>query len=217
MKPAMWVELPFGSGISATPYISQTTAKIIQKEFRRAHKSLKQVESGRGHWSDVYGTARFFQRHDHYLQFDFSASSEAVLARWLAWGRQQMQGLVQLFELMNHQKVTLRPWPEWISFKDAEWPCAKAVFVGLHLKRGEMPQEGERRSYDLREPIVKLLEAINAWPDADRFANQFELVIRHVRLAEVEQWLDFCRKGLVANAHLNKSKDPALQAWPQGQ
>lgn len=207
--PAMWVEFPVGNGLSATPYISQTTAKIIQKELRRGHKRLKQVETGRGHWTDVFGYARFFQRHHHYLQCDFYASDEAVFASWFAFGKQQMQSLVHHFEAMNHQRITLRPWPEWITFKDAEWPYARAVFVGLQLKKNEKTQEGEKPSYDLREPIVKIIDSMNQWPDADKYNNQFDFVIRHVRLAEVEQWMDLCRKGLVVNANLHKG-DPIM-------
>merc|ERR1719210_2613395 len=129
------------------------------------------------------------------------ASSEAVLADWFAWGRQQMQDLVSFFEATSSSSVTLRPWPAWIEFKDAAWPHARAVFVGLHLERGngEEQVEGTRRSFDLREPIVKFLEAISSWPEAEMYNNQFELLIRHMRLAEVEQWLENQRKGVTMN------------------
>lgn len=196
--PAMQVLLPVGSGVHATMHLSKTAMKIMQKELRRGHKMVQQVEMGRAHWSEVFAGSRFFQRHRHYLEFDFLASSDAILAPWLAWGRQQMQGLVSLFESMSSNKATLRPWPEWIEFKDAEWPHARAVFVGLHLERGgEDKTEGARRFFDLRDPIVKFLEAVSAWPEAKTHAKQFELLVRHVRHAELEQWLDNQHRGLL--------------------
>merc|ERR1719401_42661 len=103
---------------------------------------------------------------------------------------------------MSGNIVTLRPWPKEMDFKDSEWPFARAVFVGLHLERGGEGQSEagtQRRSFDLREPIVKLLEAISAWPEADKHASQFELLIKHVRVNELEQWLDNQFKGCVQN------------------
>jgi len=196
----MIVQLPAGAGINATPHVSETTAKIMQKELRRGYKMLQQVEHARAEWRDVYAAARFFQRYRHYLEFDFMASSEEVLAEWLVWAKRQMQNLAGLFDSMSSKIVTLRPWPEWLQFKDADWPCARALFVGLHLERsGETTLEGSRRCFDLREPIVKFLELISAWPEAESHANQFDLLIRHVRLVELEQWLENRSAGVLAH------------------
>jgi len=174
--------------------------KITQKEVRRGYKMVQQVELARASWLDVYKEARFFQRHRHYLEFDFMARTEAIQASWIQWGKEQIQDLVRLFESMSSKIVVVRPWPEWVEFKDAEWPYAQAIFVGLHLERNaEGTQEGQRKSFDLREPIVKFLEAISAWPEADKNANQFELLIKHVRFAELEQWLENRNQGIVAS------------------
>lgn len=196
----MPVLLPVGSGLLATPGITETTMKIFQKELRRGFKTVKQVELARVHWSDVYNSARFFQRHRHYLEFDFLAKSEEVLLSWLAWAKQQVLEVIRLFESTSKDIVALRPWPEWLDFKDAKWPQARAVFMGLHLERGKDGQsENVRQSFDLREPIVKFLEAAATWPDAETYPNQFELEIRHMKIDQLEQWLDNRDKGLVAH------------------
>jgi len=193
------VLLPVGQNMSATPFATDTILKITQKELRRGYKMTQQVELGRVPWNDMYAKARFFQRHRHYLEFDFMARSPEILEPWLAWGRQHMQNLVKLFEERSASMATLRPWPEEVEFKDAEWPCARAVFVGLHLERsgGAGLDGAARRSFDLREPIVKLLEAVSGWSQAEANHGQFELLIRHVRLAELEQWLELQREGRV--------------------
>jgi len=197
MAPSgMTVLLPAGPiGVSCTPNVTETTARIIQKELRRGYKMVQQVELRRAPWTEVTSRSNFFKRHRHYLQFDFMAASEDVFAAWLNWSRMRMQDLVRLFETMSSSVVTLRPWPEVVPFRDADWPHAQSVFLGLHLERsaeGAEDQQGEgaRRSFDLREPIVKFLEDISTWPEAGRHAGQFELLIRHVRLAELEQWLE---------------------------
>jgi len=190
------VLLPAGNAVSATPHLTDTTTKISQRELQRGFRMTQQVELMRAQVEFVYSTARFFQRYRHYLEFDFMASNPAVFASWQAWGRQQMQNLVQLFESTSSKVVTLRPWPEWIDFMDAEWPHSRALFVGLHLERsGEGQNEGGRKSIDLREPLVKFLEAVSSWPEAPKYENQFELLIRHVRLSELKQWMEHRNAG----------------------
>lgn len=196
----MPVLLPVGSGLIATWNVSPTTMKILQKELRRGFKTVKQVELGRVHWSDVYNSARFFQRHRHYLEFACMASSPEIFEHWHVWAKKKVQTIVRLFESTSNDIVSLRPWPQWLDFKDAKWPHAHAIFIGLHLERGKDGQnDGGRRSFDLREPIVKFLEATATWPDAERYANQFELEIRHIKNDQLQTWLDNRQKGIVAH------------------
>jgi len=187
----MPVFLPLEPPLPGAPYITETTANIMKKELRRGCKKAPQVELSQSHWMDLCSESHFFHRYRHYLEFDFMASDEVVFEEWLAWGKPRMQGIVQIFETMSSNIVTVRPWPEFMKFHDATWPYARAVFFGLHLKIGaEARADGTRKSFDLREPIVKFLESINAWPDTEKYTGQFEFLIRHVRLAELEQWLN---------------------------
>uniref|UniRef100_A0A7S4SMN9 polynucleotide adenylyltransferase n=1 Tax=Alexandrium monilatum TaxID=311494 RepID=A0A7S4SMN9_9DINO len=210
-QPNMTVMLPVEGVVPAAPYLSETTAKFVHKELRRGYKMMQHMQISRplsndahpgnqSHWCDLYAPARFFNRHRHYLEFDFMATSPDVFVGWLTWGREQLKDLVHLFESNCSKLVTLRPWPEFITFKDASWPHACALFVGLHLNRSmDQGAEGVRRLFDLREPIVRLLGTISKWPEADKHENKFELLIRHVRLAELEEWLDNQSKGIVTN------------------
>jgi poly(A) polymerase len=196
----MPVLLPVGTGLLATANVTETTMKIIQKELRRGVKTAKQVELFRVHWSDAYNSARFFQRHRHYLEFDFMAKTKEVYDKWLVWANQQVQGLVHLFEDTSKDIVTLRPWPEWLEFKEEKWAFASAFFCALLLERGtEGDEDKKRNSFDLREPVVKFLEATAAWPEAEKYSDQFELEVRHVKIDKLEQWLDNRDKGLVAH------------------
>lgn len=200
LSSVMDVLLPVGEDISASPNVCETTAKLLQKELRRGHKIAQQVELQRAQWCEVCAQPRFFQRHRHFLEFDFMAVSEPVMAKWLEWCSTVLRGLVPLFESMSGTIVTLRPWPEWLEFRDAQWPHARAIFFGLHLERsGDGHPQGARRSFDLREPIVKFLEDISLWPEAERYANQFELLIRHVHLDGLERWLEQRQEGLVVD------------------
>lgn len=216
------VMLPVGTGLAAQQSVTETTMTIMLKELRRGLKVVQQVEAGRTQWTDVFATARFFQRHRHYLELDFMATSADVFHKWLAWSVQQLASFVPFFEATVSSIVTLRPWPEMLDFEDSTWPHARAVFIGLHLERGgadPVPAparagapagqggaasavsstENAQKSFDLREPVFKFLEAISAWPEAQQYANQFEVLVRHVRLGELEQWLEQRKSGLVVN------------------
>lgn len=153
-----------GQGLCATPHLSVTTGRIVGKELRRAEKMVRTVENNTAGWMDICSASKFFQRHRHYLSFEFMATSEDVLNAWITWSQQQLQLMVQVFEGVSSTMVTLRPWPVWMDFKDPQWPHAKAVIVGLHLESSAEDQPGVRRTFDLREPIVKFLEMISQWP-----------------------------------------------------
>jgi len=199
------VLLPVDNPVSATPNLTDTTTKISQRELQHGFLRTRQVELERAQWEHVCSTPPFFQRYRHFLELDFMASSPAVFASWQSWGSRQTQNLVQLFENTCGKVVTLRPWPAWIDFKDASWPCACALFVGLQLERnGDDPNEGGKRSVDLREPIVRFLEAVSSWPDAGKNADQFELLIRHIRLADLKQWMENRSKGIVARSNIGR-------------
>jgi hypothetical protein len=200
----MPVVLPAGCDLFATNTVTETTMKIMQKELRRGVKTAKSVELFRIHWSDVCNPARFFNRHRHYLEFDFMASNPEVFAAWLVWARQQVSGVVKLFETTSGDIVSLRPWPDFLEYKDDNWSHAAAFFCGLHLERGGKEGDANKQrtsSFDLREPVVKFLEGAAAWPGLDKYHEKFELEVRHIKLDQMEQWLDNREKGLVAHEY----------------
>lgn len=190
-QPLMNIVLPVGTGVSATRGTTKTTMVILQKELRRGCKILHQMESMRSDWEDLLKTSNFFGRHRHYLAFEIMAYDESVFISWRQWCREKVHMVGELFEQICAKMITLRPWPEMIDFHHKDWPHATAIFFGMHLERssGETQQSSHQRTFDLREPIVKLLEAMSAWPGAERNTYRFELLVKHVRLAELEVWM----------------------------
>jgi len=149
------VLLPLDNPLCATPNVTDATTKVSQRELQHGFQKTQQVELMSVQWEKVCSTGRFFQSHRHYLELDFMAASPAVFASWQSWGRQQTQNLVQLFESTCSNGVTLRPWPAWI--KDATWPYACALFVGVHLKHsGDDQGEGRKCSVSRLSGFLKL-------------------------------------------------------------
>ncbi|OLQ12696.1 Poly(A) polymerase pla1 [Symbiodinium microadriaticum] len=146
------VKLPIGEGLSATPNMCEFALRAIQKELKRAVKLLG---------------------YRHYIQFDFLTKEEEIMDEWLSWGQSQIQELLQHCESMNDNKVTLRPWPCLVDFKDGDWPHARAIFIGIHRQRMEGEDAATKQVIDFREIMVKFLVKISAWPEAERYENQF--------------------------------------------
>jgi len=67
-----------------------------------------------------------------------------------------------------------------------------------------------------REPIAKFLEVVSSWPEAEKNANQYELLVRHVRLAELQQWMENRSNGIEARSNISRggAKDIAHMGEP---
>eukprot|EP00435_Cladocopium_sp_Y103_P056698 s504_g19.t1 len=176
--PGTLVQLPgngYGPARAAHYELSESVMRVVQRELRRAEQ--KRVP-------ELWAEHQFFNRHRHYIRFDFMASSDEILEKWWAWGQQQLPELLHIFESQLDSKVSLRPWPSSLIFKDESWSHAKAVFIGLHIQRAE-----QKCTLDLREIMVKFLEKISAWPEAETHQKQFELMIRALSSQEMQSWL----------------------------
>lgn len=196
-KPIIDISLPLFNRLSAAPHVSETTSAILAKEFQRATKMSHHVHVGRTSWPAVVTKADFSNCHKYFLEFDFVAKDEGVLQKWMAWAKQCTNKLVRTFEATSKGTVTLRPWPDFLDFRDAEWPFARALFVGLRIERGDQPEQ-VRSFLDLREPVVRFLELVSTWPESERYVDRFDLLIKQVRNNDVQTWLDKRERGEVA-------------------
>eukprot|EP00931_Biecheleriopsis_adriatica_P055633 TRINITY_DN32938_c0_g1_i1.p1 TRINITY_DN32938_c0_g1~~TRINITY_DN32938_c0_g1_i1.p1 ORF type:complete len:464 (+),score=106.85 TRINITY_DN32938_c0_g1_i1:49-1440(+) len=185
---SMLVRLPVGQNLSATVGINESAMRATHEELCRAYKAVRLFQAGKAELSELWANKRFFQRHRHYLQLNFMASTEEVMGHWLAFARLQLQELMQIIESMGLRQVLLRPWPAWVPFKDSEWSHSQAAFVGLQVERGPDDQKGGC-TIDLREIMVQFLEKISAFPEASKYANQFDLHIKSAKLSELQEWL----------------------------
>lgn len=201
------VKLPIGEGLSATPNMCEFALRAIQKELKRAVKLLGEMDSGEADLTELFAQHNFFQRYRHYIQFDFLTKEEEIMDEWLSWGQSQIQELLQHCESMNDNKVTLRPWPCLVDFKDGDWPHARAIFIGIHRQRMEGEDAATKQVIDFREIMVKFLVKISAWPEAERYENQLELLIRPVSQEHLKDWLRHQQAGLVVPVPPKEEED----------
>lgn len=206
--------LPIAAGISASPHVTETTSKIMLQELLRAYRKANHLDLARAGGplsSDreqqpsnmdlsiegrpcLASEPQFFKHFRHYLEVKILALDEGVMHKWFQWTKKFMSEFVPVFEEVGNTSVVLRPWPEVFVCKHADWPHGRAMFIGLQLERREQPDDTNCR-YDLREPLVRLLETITAWPLADEYKGKFDLCIQHVRKSDVQQWLDSRARG----------------------
>lgn len=194
------VKMPVGN-LNATSNVTQNAMKVTTKELRRASRISSMILKSSASWAQLLSRASFFQSHRHYLELDFMCASKEVMGPWLAWSRQQLQGLTQLFDCITTCKLVPKPWPVWIPFKDSEWSHATAVFLALRVvgkpPKGEDAGASGRVVIDLREVVVQILERMCNWPDGEQYEGQYDLYIRHARSEEVQQWINSVKSAKV--------------------
>lgn len=209
------VKLPVGN-LNGTPNVTASSMRVIQKELRRAARISAKTLTSSASWTQLLSKASFFQSHRHYLELDFMGASKDVMVPWLAWGRQQLQGLCQLFDCITTCKLIAKPWPVWIPFKDSEWSHATAVFLALRVV--DKPPKGEdgggasqRVVIDLREVVVQILERMCNWSEGEQYEGMYDLYIRHARAEEVQQWIGNVQQAKVIkreSGHLSTVQAP---------
>lgn len=201
------VMLPVGEGIPAAPYSSATTSSIMREELLRAYNILEAqipptslptaVGITSSHddegtslpqWRKLLCSAKFYKRYRHYIQLEFMASNEELLNKWFGWAVAQVTKFVVILESRGAASPALRPWPEVLRFDCADWPHARALFVGLHRHSEKTPKSIEQ-NFDFREPVMHFMELLEAWPEADQYEDQFDFAIAHVRKEELKDWL----------------------------
>jgi len=56
----------------------------------------------------------------------------------------------------------------------------------------------------LCQPIVRFLEAVSSWPEAGKNADQFDLLIHHIRVADLKWWMENRNKGIEARSNMSR-------------
>lgn len=147
------------------------------------------VLGGSESWTRLLSQAAFFRSHRHYCVLHFMASSKEVMTPWLAWGRQQLRGVTQLFDCITTCKIVAKAWPVWISFKDSQWSHACAVFFALQVAEKPPSSASKKLVIDLREVVVQIIQKMSDWQDGEQYAGKYDLYVRHARSDDVQQWI----------------------------
>lgn len=195
MGGAYKVMLPVGENLSATPNLSASATRQLQKEFRRGNRICTKIQNGAADWNQIFASSRFFERHFHFLQIDITAASDAIMNQWLLWCRRHLQGVAEKLEAVRTCQLHTRPWPVWVPFKDPDWHVAKTLFIALRIEP-QKSQTGAKPVIDLREVLVTILEKLCEWPYATKYIGEFDLYIRHMSQTEVMSWLSTVEQGL---------------------
>lgn len=169
--------------MNSTHNVSETTKRIIMTEISRANKVLEQVEQGRCKWREVYRPLPFFAQHKIYIQIEVLAATPQVFTKWLGWIESKLRQLVKHFEQIP--SVSVRPWPNHLSFQDPDWKHAVSVFMGLTVDKGPGQQT---HSVDLRRTVVRFVEIINSWPEMSQHTGQCEMRVRDVRRRDLPSY-----------------------------
>lgn len=121
------------------------------------------------------------------MRFDFLAKTPEAFHSLVAHAETRLKGLVEQFELVE-QSVSVRPWPRRIKFEDPNWPFSEALFFGLKFKYEKADKVGEKKVFDLRQPIVYFVDEIARWEDKHRFPDEYDMLVRHLARKDLPPW-----------------------------
>lgn len=159
--------------MNSTHNVSETTKRIVVDEISRAGKVVDQVEQGAAEYVDVYRALPFFSMFKVYLLIEVFAKSPAVFLRWFGWIESKLRHLVRHLERIPC--VQVRPWPNHLQFKHAEWQHTTAVFMGLTIAKRTDDDKSAGVTVDLRQPVTQFAEVINGWPERELYAGEIDM------------------------------------------
>lgn len=177
---------PAFPSMNSTHNVSESTKRILLEELTRASRVVEEVEAGTCEWSEVYRPLPFFTEHRHYLHIEVLSKSAQAFTKWSGWIESKLRHLVKQLEQIP--LVSVRPWPNHISFEDPEWPHAMAIFMGLTIGKREVHGR-QGHTVDLRQPVTQFVEIINSWPNRAEFAGMSDMRVKHVSRRDLPDYV----------------------------
>lgn len=73
---------PAYPSMCSTHNVTDSTLKIMTKEFERAADIMDRLVLGRAEWSELFDEADFFNKYKYYIQAEAGATSEDQYLLW---------------------------------------------------------------------------------------------------------------------------------------
>eukprot|EP00929_Paragymnodinium_shiwhaense_P002143 TRINITY_DN102345_c0_g1_i1.p1 TRINITY_DN102345_c0_g1~~TRINITY_DN102345_c0_g1_i1.p1 ORF type:complete len:704 (-),score=162.44 TRINITY_DN102345_c0_g1_i1:56-2167(-) len=175
----MPVITPAFPAMNSTFNVTETTRRVLLEEFARGSRIADEVEAGKCGWSELYRATPFFQMYREYLHIEVLAKSPQVFTKWHGWIESKLRHLVKQLEQIPN--VCVRPNPDSMSFKDAEYEHACSVFMGVAKPKG--------LKVDMKEQVTKFVQIINSWTSRDETRQLCDMRVRSVLRKDLPEYV----------------------------
>ncbi|RIB08942.1 Poly(A) polymerase central domain-containing protein [Gigaspora rosea] len=96
---------PAYPSMCATHNVTQSTKKIIEREFERAAEIADHVMVGSGKWADLFEKHDFFIRYRYYLQIIVSSDSSERQLKWSGMVESRIRHLISKLESVENLEL----------------------------------------------------------------------------------------------------------------
>lgn len=154
---------PAYPSMNSTYNVSESTKKILLKEFKRGLDITYDIESGKNNktWEDLIEPFPFWEKYKYYLRIDCKAKTEEDHRRWVGFVESRIRFIILKLENTFGVKY-VHPHPDSLKFDDENWPFCSAFFLGLRFDIKLTKERGAK--VDLTPAVIDFRKAINEWP-----------------------------------------------------
>jgi len=154
---------PAYPSMNSTYNVSESTKKILLKEFKRGREIAFDIENGKNKsWEVLIDVLPFWEKYKHYLRIDCKAKTEEGHRRWVGFVESRIRFIILKLENTFGVKY-VHPHPDTIKFEEENWPFVSAFFLGLRFDVKLTKEHGAK--VDLTPAVIDFRKAINEWRD----------------------------------------------------
>ena len=142
--------------------VSQTTMKILRKEFNRASVIIEKINAQNESysWKKLFKMFVIFHKFSHFLRIDALSKTVSEHLKWEGFIESKLRLLILELEKSSEQIKEIKPCTISFDIKHSEYPICTTFLLGIKFLR--QTPKGEELVVDLREPALKFTNMINS-------------------------------------------------------
>jgi len=158
---------PAYPAMNSTYNVSETTKKILVKEFAHGYKIVSSIhsEQNRRSWRDLFRKMDIFRQYKYFLKIDILSTNPNDHLKWAGWVESRLRLLVKGLEALP--QIEVHPCTREFVLEDPEYKLCSTYFFGFKLKdpAGMNLQPNQNNEYivDLRTPVVQFCDTLGKW------------------------------------------------------
>jgi poly(A) polymerase len=150
---------------NSTHNVSETTKRILQKEFAHGCKLIKLITDPQKDYTfkNLFKKQNFLKSYKHFLKIDILSTNESDHIKWHGFVESRLRILIRNLEQVP--QIEIHPYPFEFKLKDADYEFNISFFIGVKFKNpksmGIMGNANDDYIIDLRESVIDFCTMLN--------------------------------------------------------
>lgn len=207
----MAIVTPAFPAFNSTHNVSETTKRIMIKEFEFSYKITKLIEEGKLPWMALFQKINIFKMYKGFIQVDILSSNQEDFKKWFGFIESKLRRLVRSMEDAN--QIKFHPFPQDFETTNDKFKFCKTFFFGINfinpklLYGNDVVISDNHLKINLRDATIKFLKEKDISDPKNRNKATMNLRIRDVDNKElpnsITRQFDFKPIGEIKNNNLN--------------